>query len=40
MSLKIHKRIEIEISRLSRGDRISNVARNELNMVPANLKQL
>ena len=27
--------LEIEISRLSRGDRISYVARNELNMVPA-----
>ena len=27
--------LEIEISQLSRGDRISYVARNELNMVPA-----
>ena len=27
--------IEIEISRLSRGDRISRVARTELDMVPA-----
>ena len=27
--------IEIEISRLSRGDRISRVARTELDMIPA-----
>jgi len=29
------KELKMEVSNLSRGDRISNVARKELNMVPA-----